>query len=191
MQDIVPMDSFGNNQLVIAHGKSFRPMISAEDIAARVTALGEQISIDYEGKKPLLLSILNGAFIFAADLARAISIDCEMTFVKLASYKGTATTGNVQTVLGLDTSLKNRHIIIVEDIVDTGNTLHNFLKELHKENPASVALATCFFKPDALQHPLSINYCGFEIPNKFIIGYGLDYDGLGRNYAAIYQLNEE
>ena len=191
MQDIVPMDSFRNNQLVIAHGKSFRPMISAEDIAAKVAALGQQISIDYEGKKPLLLSILNGAFIFAADLARAISIDCEMTFVKLASYKGTATTGNVQTVLGLDTSLKGRHIIIVEDIVDTGNTLHNFLKELDKENPASVALATCFFKPDALQHPLSINYCGFEIPNKFIIGYGLDYDGLGRNYAAIYQLNEE
>ena len=150
MQDI-------ENQLVVAHDKTFRPMISAEDIAAKVTALGQQISIDYEGKKPLLLSILNGAFIFAADLTRAISIDCEITFVKLASYKGTATTGNVQTVLGLDTSLKGRHIIIVEDIVDTGNTLHNFLKELAKENAASVALVTCFFKPDALQHPLSIN----------------------------------
>lgn len=183
MQDI-------ENQLVTAHGKAFRPMISAEEIAAKVTDLGQQISKDYEGKKPLILSILNGAFIFAADLVRALSIDCEMTFVKLASYKGTSTTGNVRTVLGLDMSLKGRHIIIVEDIVDTGNTLNNFFKELEKEEAASIALVTCFFKPDALQHPLNINYCGFKIPNKFIIGYGLDYDGLGRNYACIYQLNE-
>lgn len=178
------------NQLVIAHGKSFRPMISAGEIQEKVKTLGQQISVDYEGKKPLILSILNGAFIFAADLVRHISIDCEITFVKLASYKGTTTTGNVQTVLGLDIALRDRHIIVVEDIVDTGNTLNNFMKELDKESPASVALVTCFFKPEALQHPLSINYCGFEIPNKFIIGYGLDYDGLGRNYAAIYQLAE-
>lgn len=178
------------NQLVIAHDKEFRLMISEQEIQDRVKEMGLTISKDYEGKKPLLLGILNGAFIFAADLARAISTDCELSFVKLASYKGTSTTGNVQKVLGLDTSLKDRHIIIVEDIVDTGNTLNKFLVELYKEEPASVALAACFFKPDALQHPLKIDYCGFQIPNKFIIGYGLDYDGLGRNYGAIYQLNE-
>lgn len=179
-----------DNQLVVAHDKEFRLMISEQQIQDRVKELGRIISVDYEGKKPLLLAILNGAFIFAADLARALTIDCELSFVKLASYKGTSTTGNVQTVLGLDTSLKGRHIVIVEDIVDTGNTLTNFLKELYKDEPASVKLAACFFKPDALQHPLSIDYCGFHIPTKFIIGYGLDYDGLGRNYGAIYQLNE-
>lgn len=180
-----------SNQLVTAHDKTFRMMISEKEIQEKVYEMGRAISEDYEGKKPLLLSILNGAFIFAADLTRAISIDCEISFVKLASYKGTSTTGNVQTVLGLDTPLKNRHIIIVEDIVDTGNTLSKFLIELHKEEPASVSLAACFFKPDALQHPLSIDYCGFQIPNKFIIGYGLDYDGLGRNYGAIYQLHSD
>ena len=177
-----------DSQLVIAHNKTFCLMISAHEIAEKVRALGQQISADYANKKPLLLSILNGAFIFAADLAREISTDCEITFVKLASYKGTGTSGNVQTVLGLDIELAGRHIIIVEDIIDTGTTLNNFIPELLKENPASIALCTCFFKPDALQYPLSIDYCGFEIPNKFIIGYGLDYDGLGRNLKSIYQL---
>ena len=178
------------NQLVKAHDKSFRPMISAQTIAERVEIVGKQISEDYCGKKPLLLAILNGAYMFAADLSRAIHTDLELTFVKLSSYKGTSTTGNVTTVLGLDTTLRGRHIIIVEDIVDTGNTLHNFLKELDKEEPASVEIAACFLKPTALQHPLSIKYLGFEIPDHFIIGYGLDYDGLGRNLSDVYELNE-
>ncbi len=178
------------NQLVRVHDKFFRPMISAQAITERVAAIGKQITQDYAGKRPLLLSILNGAYMFAADLSRAIDTDLELTFVKLSSYKGTSTTGKVTTVLGLDTDLRGRHIIIVEDIIDTGKTLHNFFKELDKEEPASVEIAACFHKPEALQHPLSIKYLGFEIPNHFIVGYGLDYDGLGRNLPDVYELNE-
>ena len=183
MQDI-------ENQLVTCQGRAFELMITAAEIQLRVAEIGRQLTAEYKGKKPLLLSILNGAFMFAADLSRAIDTDLEMTFIKLSSYKGTSTTGSVQTVLGLDVTLKGRHIIIVEDIVDTGLTLTNFFKEMEKEQPESVALVTCFFKKEALQYPLSIDYVGFEIPNKFIIGYGLDYDGLGRNYASVYQLRE-
>ena len=183
------MQNIGN-QFVTAHGKVFRLMISQDEIEVQVELLGDQISKDYAGKKPLLLGILNGAYMFAADLSRAITTDCEISFVKLSSYKGTGSTGDVQTVLGLDIELTGRHIIIVEDIIDTGTTLSRFLVALEKENPASIALCCCFFKPEALQYPLSINYCGFEIENRFIIGYGLDYDGLGRNYPAIYQLSD-
>jgi hypoxanthine phosphoribosyltransferase len=179
-----------DNQLVIVHGKQFRSMISAEEIATKVAEIGAEITEKYAGKRPLLLSILNGAFMFAADLSRAIDTELELTFIKLASYKGTGSTGKVETVLGLDMDLTDRHIIIVEDIIDTGLTLHNFLKALEKEKPASVSLCTCFFKKEALQYPLSIDYVLFEITNKFIIGYGLDYDGLGRNLPAVYQINE-
>ena len=184
------MNQTSENQLVTAHDLTFRPFISAEKIAARVAELGAQITTDYDGKRPVMLGILNGAFMFAADLVRSVDTECEFTFVKIKSYKGTSTTGNVQTVLGLDASLKGRHVIIVEDIVDTGRTLTNFLQDLAAAEPASVAIAACFFKPDALQQPLSIEYCGFEIPNKFILGYGLDYDGLGRNLPDVWQLAE-
>ena len=177
-----------DNKCVVAHDKTFQMMISQDEIEERVELLGDQISKDYAGKKPLLLGILNGAYMFAADLSRAITTDCEISFVKLSSYKGTGSTGDVQTVLGLDIELTGRHIIIVEDIIDTGTTLSRFLVALEKEEPASIALCCCFFKPEALLYALNIDYCGFEIENKFIIGYGLDYDGLGRNYAAIYQV---
>jgi hypoxanthine phosphoribosyltransferase len=176
-----------DNQRIKLHDKYFTPFISAKKIAKRVAEMGKDITENYRDKRPILLSVLNGSFVFAADLARAIDTDCEITFVKLTSYKGISTTGNVQTVLGLDIDLRGRHIIVVEDIVDTGNTLHNFLKGLQVSEPASVAIAACFFKPDALQHPLSIDYLGFSIPDKFIVGYGLDYDGLGRNLPAILQ----
>jgi hypoxanthine phosphoribosyltransferase len=177
-----------DNQVIKVHDKYFEPFILAEQIAEKVAEMGKLITADYQNKCPLFLSVLNGAFVFAADLVRAVETDCEMTFVKLTSYKGTATTGNVQTVLGLDVDVRGRHIIIIEDIVDTGNTLHNFMKGLAKSQPASVAIAACFFKPDALKHPLSIKYLGFEIPNKFVVGYGLDYDGLGRNLPSVWQL---
>jgi hypoxanthine phosphoribosyltransferase len=179
-----------DNQLVKIHDKHFKPFISAKKIAKRVAEMGQQITEEYRGKRPILLSVLNGSFVFAADLARVIDTECEITFVKLTSYKGTSTTGNVQTVLGLDMDLKGRHIIIVEDIVDTGNTLYNFTQGLIESEPASIAIATCFFKPDALSYPLSLGYIGFEIPDKFIVGYGLDYDGLGRNLPAVLQLSE-
>jgi hypoxanthine phosphoribosyltransferase len=182
------MSEIIDNQLVKIHDKYFGAFISAEEIAIAVKKMGKQITADYRDKRPLFLSVLNGAFIFAADLMREIDTDCEITFVKLTSYKGTSTTGNVQTVLGIDTDLRGRHLVIIEDIVDTGNTLNNFMKELVKNEPASIAIAACFFKPEALEYPIKINYLGFEIPNNFIVGYGLDYDGLGRNLPDVLTL---
>ena len=141
-----------------------------------------------QGKKPLFIAILNGAFIFAADLFKQINIEAEISFIKLASYKGIKSTGKVITAIGLDVDLHRRDVIIVEDIVDTGKTLFQFLPQLQHQHPASLKIASLLHKPDALLHPIKIDYLGFTIPNKFVIGYGLDYDGLGRNIKEIYQL---
>jgi hypoxanthine phosphoribosyltransferase len=151
--------------------------------------LKKQISADYEGKTPLFLAILNGAFIFAADLVRACEgLESEIIFVKLQSYKGMSSSEEVTTVLGITQSLKGRHLIVVEDIVDTGRTLSRFLTDMEAEEPASIAIATFLEKPAAIIHPIDIAYCGFQIPNDFVVGYGLDYDGMGRNLKAIYKL---
>ncbi|MCF8245775.1 MAG: hypoxanthine phosphoribosyltransferase [Saprospiraceae bacterium] len=174
---------------ITAHDLTFEPFISEAEIAAKVMALGSQIRQQYKGKRPLFVGVLNGAFVFAADLVRAASIECEVAFVRLASYEGTASSGQVSTVLGLDFEVKNRHIIVVEDIVDSGRTLHHFIAELQKLQPASVALAALLFKPEALQFPVNIDYLGFEIPDKFVVGYGLDYNGLCRNLPSVYQLS--
>jgi len=131
---------------------------------------------------------LNGSFMFASDLFKALTIEAEICFIKLASYKGTRSTGNVITSIGLDQSIKGRHVIIVEDIVDTGKTLSEFLPQLHDQQPDSLKIAALLHKPEALVHPLTIDYLGFTVPNKFLVGYGLDYDGLGRNLKEIYQL---
>ena len=128
---------------------------------------------------------------FASDLFKEITIEAEICFIKLASYKGTKSTGNVITSIGLDESLKNRHVVIIEDIVDTGKTLFEFLPQLINQQPASLKIAALLHKPDALAHPLTIDYLGFNVPNKFLLGYGLDYDGLGRNLKEIYQLVED
>jgi hypoxanthine phosphoribosyltransferase len=177
------------NNIRTFHNKPFEIFISAAQIQTRVQAIGQQIVADYQGKQPLFIGILNGAFVFAADLLRACEgIEATITFTKLSSYKGTTSTGAVTTLIGLDTPLKNRHIILIEDIIDTGKTLNVFLDIIRREKPASIALATCLVKPAALQYPLQINYCGFEIPNDFVIGYGLDYDGLGRDLKDIYTL---
>jgi len=175
---------------ITAHDLTFEPFIGAAEIAERVATIGEEIRAQFEGKRPLFLSVLNGAFVFAADLIRAANIECEVAFVRLASYEGTASSGEVKTVLGLDVEVKNRHIIVVEDIVDSGRTLHHFMAKLLDLRPASVSLAALLFKPEALQLPVKIDYLGFEIPNKFVVGYGLDYDGLCRNLPDIYQLSE-
>ncbi len=168
--------------------KVFRPFISAEQISEKVQELAVRINADYAGKRPLVIGILNGSFIFAADLFRGLTVDAEISFIKLASYKGTSSTGNVVTAIGMEENLKDRHILIVEDIIDTGKTLSSFLPEIHARQPASVKIATFLSKPEALQHEVHADYCAFEIENKFVVGYGLDYDGLGRNLPALYIL---
>jgi len=170
------------------HDKIFVPYISKEAIEKTITQMGRQISKDYSGKRPLFLAVLNGAFVFASDLFRQITIDAEISFIKLASYQGTASTGNVITAIGLAEQIAGRHIIIAEDIIDTGKTLHEFIPSLLQQHPASLKIAALLTKPEALQFPIQADYSGFEIPEKFVVGYGLDYNGLGRNIPEIYQL---
>lgn len=174
--------------LIQVHDLHFRPMISHEAIQQRIREIGEALRIRYHDKQPLLLGVLNGAFVFAADLIRACDFEMELSFIKLSSYKGLRSTGQVATLIGLETEVMNRHIVIVEDIIDSGKTLHDFLPELEKFHPASIAIAVLLHKPDATEYPLEIDYIGFSIPNRFVVGYGLDYDGLGRNLPDIYEL---
>jgi hypoxanthine phosphoribosyltransferase len=172
------------------HDKKFNTYFSVDQINEQVSRLGEEINQDYEGKRPLFIAILNGSFMFASDLFKKLNIEAEICFIKLASYQGIKSTGKVVTSIGLDQSLKDRHIVVVEDIVDTGKTLHEFLPQLVDHAPASIKIATLLHKPEALQYPLSLDYIGFKVPNKFLLGYGLDYDGLGRNLKEIYQLTD-
>ena len=168
--------------------KTFIPFITGESIKHKITALADQINKDYKGKKPLLISILNGSFIFTADLFKELTIEAEICFIKLASYKGTQSTGHTITSIGLDANIKGRDIIILEDIIDTGRTLNTFLPQLMDQQPASLKVAVMLFKPDSIKYKVPIDYCCFHIPNKFVVGYGLDYDGYGRNLKEIYQL---
>ena len=170
------------------HDKEFISYITSREIEEQVTRVAAEINSDYKGKKPLFIAILNGAFIFAADLFKYITLEAEICFIKLASYKGVKSTGKVITAIGLDVDLYDREVIIVEDIVDTGKTLAQFLPHLKHHHPASLKIASLLHKPDAMIHPIKIDYLGFTIPDKFVIGYGLDYDGLGRNIKEIYQL---
>ena len=172
------------------NNKKFTPFITAEQINEQVNVLADKLNRDYEGKRPLFIAILNGSFMFAADLFKAVTIEAEICFIKLASYKGTKSTGNVITSIGLDEPLNGRHVVIVEDIVDTGKTLHEFLPQLFNQQPASLKIAALLHKPEALAHPVKIDYLGFNVHNKFLLGYGLDFDGLGRNLKEIYQLVE-
>ncbi|HTM91280.1 MAG TPA: hypoxanthine phosphoribosyltransferase [Flavisolibacter sp.] len=170
------------------HGKTFDTYLSEAEIQQQVKRIAGELSRDYEEKRPLFVAILNGAFMFAADLFKHLTIDAEISFIKLASYKGMKSSGNVITAIGLEMDLFGRDVVIVEDIVDTGKTLHQFLPKLEHQQPESMKIATLLHKPEALQYPLQIDYLGFSIPDKFVVGYGLDYDGLGRNYKDIYQL---
>ncbi len=176
---------------VRAHDLIFEEMLSASAIQTRVTALGQQIARDYVHRRPVVLSVLNGSFIFTADLMRACPIDCEVSFVKVASYVGQHSSGKVRQLIGLDEQLRGRHVIISEDIVDSGFTMRWLMEEVRHMEPASVSLAVLLLKPEALQTEVAIDYLGFEIPNVFVIGYGLDYNGLGRNLPAIYQKCDE
>ncbi len=170
------------------HDKEFVPYISTPEIAQQVSRVAEEINRDYAGKNPLFIAVLNGAFMFAADLFKEIKVDAEICFIKLASYKGVKSSGQVITAIGLDADLYHRDVIIIEDIVDTGKTLSHFLPQLNHHHPASLKIAALLHKPDAMVHPIEIDYLGFTIPNKFVVGYGLDYEGLGRNIKEIYQL---
>lgn len=170
------------------HDKEFIPYLTSAEIEEQITRVSQEISKDYEGKTPLFIAILNGAFIFAADLFKKLDIEAEICFIKLASYKGVKSTGKVITAIGLDAEIYNRDVIIIEDIVDTGKTLSQFLPQIEHQHPASLRIASLLHKPEAMVHPIKIDYLGFTIPNKFVLGYGLDYDGLGRNIKEIYQL---
>jgi len=174
--------------VIKVNGKQFQPYLTAGEIDKQINRLASEINKEYEGKRPLFIAILNGSFMFAADLFKVLTIDAEICFIKLASYKGTRSSGHVITSIGLDESLKDRHVVILEDIVDTGKTLNEFLPQLKDQQPASLRIAALLHKPDATLYPLKIDYLGFSVPNKFLLGYGLDFDGLGRNLKEIYQL---
>ena len=170
--------------------KSFKISIPEAEIKERVKAVAQQISKDMEGKTPLFLGVLNGSFIFAADLMREMTIPCEISFVKLASYQGTTSTGKIHEVLGINENLSGRTVIIVEDIVESGQTMKRMIESLGTRNPSSVHICTLFFKPDKLQEELTLDYVAFRIPDDFIVGYGLDYDHQGRELKDVYTIVE-
>lgn len=172
------------------HDKLFEPFITQEEIQTRVSFIAEQLNAEYAAKKPLFIAILNGSFIFASDLFKKLHIDAEICFIKLASYKGSKSTGNVVTAIGLDHEIYGRDIVIIEDIVDTGKTLTEFLPQLRHQQPASLKIAALLHKAEATVFPVSVDYLGFSIPDKFVVGYGLDYSGLGRNIPEIYKVVE-
>lgn len=176
--------------IIQVHDKKFDIYIKAEEIDKKVASLAQAILADTQGRKPLFLCVLNGSFLFAADLMRHYKGEAEISFVKLSSYSGTGTTGNVKQLIGLNEDITGRTVIIIEDIVDTGITIENLLNQLNEMQPAEIKIATLLLKPEAYKKSIKIDYVAMEIPNRFVLGYGLDYDGLGRNLADIYQLVE-
>ena len=170
--------------------KTFKTSIPEAEILQHIKAVAARINKDMEGKNPLFLAVLNGSFMFAADLMKEITIPCEISFVKLASYQGVLSTGKVREVIGLNEDINGRTVVIVEDIIDTGRTMHQMLDSLQTRNPEAIHLCALFVKPDKIEEPLDIEYAAFTIPNDFIVGYGLDYDQQGRNLREIYTLVE-
>lgn len=170
------------------HDKKFAPSIPAKDIQREVRRVAQAINKDYEGQSPIFLVVLNGAFIFAADLMREVTVPSEVSFVKLASYEGTSSTGTVREIIGLNSDITGRPVIIVEDIVESGITMAHMIDRLKSQNPGSIEICTMLLKPECLQVKLDIKYVAMEIPNDFILGYGLDYNGLGRGLKDIYTI---
>ena len=173
------------------HDKSFEIFISKNQIQERVQSLSNDINRDYQDKMPIILCILNGSFIFTADLIRHFTFPLTVEFVRYSSYEGTHSSGKITKMLGVKSDIENKDILIVEDIIDTGFTLSNAILELKKKNPLSVKVASLLLKPDALNHDVPCDYIGFEIPNEFVVGYGLDYNELGRDLPEIYKLKEQ
>lgn len=170
------------------HDKTFKPFISEVEIQKAVVSMASKIDSDYNTTPPLILPVLDGAFVFAAALTNKLECKAEFSFIKYKSYHNTQSTGKVNQLLGLDIDIKNKDILVVEDIIDTGLTISHLLEELKKHQPKSIKIATLLSKPDAIKVPLQIDYNGIEIPNNFIVGYGMDYNGLGRNLNEIYVL---
>lgn len=173
---------------VTIHNKTFRVELQSERIQNRVREMAREITRDFSGKEPVFVCVLNGAFLFAADIFRNISLDCQIAFIRVASYSGTQSTGTIQNLIGITESIKGRPVIILEDIVDTGDTAVYLMKELSKHEPSEIKFASLLLKPSALKHDFCPDYTGFEVPNDFLVGYGLDFDGLGRNLKDIYKL---
>jgi hypoxanthine phosphoribosyltransferase len=173
---------------ITLHDKSFEINIPERQILQTIEIMAARISSDYQNKKPLFLAILNGAFMFASDLLKEVSIPCEISFLRVSSYQNMQSTGQVSEVIGLKEEIKDRHIVILEDIVDTGHTVYALLQNLISKEPATIEIASLLLKPDCVQHPLQVKYIGKSIPNDFVVGYGLDYNGLGRNLRDIYKV---
>jgi len=169
----------------------FTPYILKNELLSRIQEIALRINEDYQNKKPLFVSVLNGAFMFTSDLMKQIDIDSEIKFISVNSYEGIQSTGKINYDIEFGKWVTDRHIIIIEDIVDTGNTMNFLLNKLNDWDPSSVEVATLFLKKDSLGHDLDLKYVGFSIEDKFIVGYGLDYDGSGRNYQDVYQLKEQ
>lgn len=185
------MEQFKTTKTIQVHDKRFKPFILNEEIVRSVKQIADKINNDYADKPiPLFVGVLNGAFMFMGELMKHITIDCEISFVKIASYAGTESTGSIKELIGLNASAENRHVIIVEDIVDTGVSIEHTTNLLKKMDPASVAVCTMLFKPESYTKKIPVDYCAFSIPNRFVVGFGLDYDGLGRNYKDIYEIDE-
>ena len=176
------------SDLVQVKDKLFKPFISEERIQTEVARIARQMNDELADKDPIFLGILNGAFMFASDLYKQISFPCQITFLKLTSYSGTQSSGTVKQLIGINYVLKDRVVVVLEDIVDTGITLETIIRQLSGYEPAEIRVATFLHKPDATIRDVKLDYVGIEIPNDFILGYGLDYDGYGRNFNEIYQL---
>jgi len=170
--------------------KKFKTHISSDSILKEVNRVSQEIAIKYKDRNPIFIVVLNGAFMFASDLMKAYPYNCEVSFVKLASYEGTASSEKVKQLIGLNRSIEGRDIVIIEDIVDTGITMSDLLADLEERKPSSIKIATLFFKPASFQKDFKVDFIGFEIANDFIVGYGLDYDQLGRNLKDIYIITE-
>lgn len=171
--------------------KSFEIFIQKHEIEREINSLASQINVDYQGKEVVFIAVLNGAFMFAADLMKKIELVNEVSFVKMSSYQGTVTSGRVDELIGLNTDVAGKHVIILEDIVDTGITMDKMIKLINSHQPSSVKICTLLYKPDAFKGENNPHYIGFNIPDAFVIGYGLDYNEKGRNLDAIYQIRNE
>ncbi|WP_116787094.1 hypoxanthine phosphoribosyltransferase [Flavobacterium psychrotrophum] len=176
--------------MIQLHDKHFVPFLSAADLDATLQRMAKQVTEDLKGETPIFIGVLNGAFMVVSDFVKHYKGNCEVSFVKVASYEGTGSTGEVKQLIGLSQSLAGRSVVIIEDIVDTGNTIEELKRMFEGQGVKQLKIATLFFKPEAYTKNVPLDYIGFEIPNKFIVGYGLDYDGLGRNLPEIYQLKE-